>query len=121
MDVKINNTTYQVGVASLSRSVRKEEKYRVTTEDGNVHREIRATYLDFTLSVGNIGQDAYNALVDMLTALDDDATVTVGGATYTGSFDGIQDEVVLEDEDGELLWSNLAFSFSGTVPLEVSP
>lgn len=123
MSLKINGTEYAVGAASIARSIRRNEKYRVTTEDGVVHREVRATYMDFTLSVGNFGSAAYNSLMAALQTTMDDITVELPGAsgemeTYTGVFDSITDEVI-NDDGSEVLWDNLTLSFTGTVPLEV--
>ncbi|MEG2097328.1 MAG: hypothetical protein RRY65_04100 [Pseudoflavonifractor sp.] len=123
MGLKINSTEYAVGIASVTRSIRREEKYRVTTEDGVVHREVRATYMDFTLSVGNFGSAAYDSLMTALRTATDDITVELPGIsgaveTYTGVFDGIADEVI-NDDGSEVLWNNLALNFTGTIPMEV--
>ena len=95
----------------------------MTTEDGVVHREVRATYLDFTLSVGNLDSSAYDALLRALYAADGDVTVELPCEAstvevYTGTFDGISDEAITQTED-ETLWDNLSLHFTGTQPLEV--
>lgn len=123
MGLKLNGTEYAVGMASITRSFRRSEKYRVTTEDGVVHREVRATYLDFTLAIGNFGQAAYDSLMALLRSSTDDITVELpSGSTvveiYTGTFDSIADEVTNDDGE-EVTWDNLALTFTGTVPLEV--
>jgi hypothetical protein len=122
MTVKLNGTVYNVGVASVSRSLRREEKYRVTTEDGKTHREVRATYLDFSLELGSFGKTEYDRLLSFLHSTTDDITVELPRSateteSYTGVFDDITDEVISEDADG-VLWDNLALSFTGTVPVE---
>lgn len=43
-ELKIGNSIFRVGLVSLSRSFRVDEKYRVTTEDGKIRREIRGIY-----------------------------------------------------------------------------
>ena len=91
MNIKLNGTVYAVGVASVSRTLRRTEKYRVTTEDGRTHREGQATYMDFALNLGSFG---------------------------AAVFDNVSDEIITEDEDG-VLWDNLTLSFTGTEPLEV--
>jgi len=121
--MKINGVEFDVGVASVSRSLRRKEKYRVTTEDGIVHREVQATYLDFTLSIGNFGQAAYDDLMALLRSTTDDITVELPKdstrvETYTGVFDSITDEVSADDGH-EVTWDNLSLSFIGTVPLGV--
>lgn len=123
MGIKINGAVYDVGVAGLARGLRRDEKYRVTTEDGVMHREVRGVYRDFTLSLGNFGKAAYDALMAALTAVDmvtvelPDAAAVTG--QYTGVFDSVTDEALTEEADGTVWWDNLALSFTGTVPLEV--
>ncbi|MEG2096544.1 MAG: hypothetical protein RRY65_00100 [Pseudoflavonifractor sp.] len=123
MGLKINGIEYAVGVASIARSFRKTEKYRVTTEDGVVHREVQATYADFALSIGNFGAAAYDRLMAALRASAGDITVELPGASsgvevYTGAFDTVSDEVITED-GGVTVWDNLTLSFTGTIPLGV--
>lgn len=123
MVLKINGVEYAVGIASVARSIRRDEKYRVTTEDGVVHREVRATYMDFTLSLGNFGRAAYDGLIAALQSSTGDITVELSGAsgeveTYTGVFDSITDEII-NDDGSEVLWDNLVLAFTGTVPVEV--
>ena len=123
MTVKLNGNIYTVGVASVSRSLRRKEKYRVTTEDGKTHREVQATYLDFALSLGNFGAAEYDRLMALLRSTTDDITVelpssSTGVESYVGVFDTITDEVISEDDNG-VLWDNLSLSFTGTEPVEV--
>lgn len=123
MAIKIDGVLYDVGTASVARTVRRDEKYRVTTEDGVVHREVRATYLDFVLSLGNFDQVDYDALMEAIQSTTDDMTIELpkNGTqweTYTGVFDSITDSVV-NDDGTTVTWDNLALSFTGTVPLEV--
>ena len=121
--LKINNIEYDVGVASVSRSLRVDEKYRVKTEDGVVHREIRAKYMDFMLSVGNFGKSAYDALLTVLLEADGDVTIEISKSAsitevYMGVFDMVTDEIA-SDDGTEVTWDNLTLAFTGTVPLEV--
>lgn len=123
MDIKINDVTYAVGTASVSRSIRRKEKYRVTTEDGVTHREVQASYLDFSLSLGNLGQAAYDSLMEMLRSTTDDVSVELPRSAtvtevYSGTFDSISDEII-NDDGTEVIWDNLSLSFTGTVPVEV--
>ena len=123
MTVKLNGTLYTVGVASVTRSLRRKEKYRVTTEDGKTHREVQATYLDFALSLGNFGAAEYDRLMAFLRSTTDDITVELpSGSTavesYVGVFDTVKDEIISEDGDG-VLGDNLTLSFTGTEPVEV--
>lgn len=121
--LKINDIEYNVGMATISRSIRVDEKYRVKTEDGIIHREIRAKYMDFMLTVGNFGQADYNALIAALRAVNEDVTVELSkNATevevYTGTFDTIADEIATDDGT-EVTWDKLSLTFTGTIPLEV--
>jgi hypothetical protein len=123
MTFKINGTAYAVGVASVSRRLRQTEKYRVTTEDGSVHREVQATYQDFTLSLGNLGTADYDSLMAFLTSCTSDVTLELpmdAGSTqvYTGLFSGIAD-AVLCDDGTETIWDNFSLTFTGTIPLGV--
>lgn len=123
MGIIIDGVEYNVGTAKLSRSYRKEYKYRVTTEDGVAHSEIRAVYVDFSLSLGNVDHAAYDRLMAALLAATGNVAVVLpsgstGAETYTGEFDGISDEVITGDDTG-LIWDNLTLDFIGTVPAEV--
>lgn len=118
MQIRINGEGIALGVAEVQRSLRQREKYRVTTEDGVTHREVAATYVDFTLQLGNFGKAAYDRLWTLLAGCDEVYTVEVGGEVYTGFFDGISDELLTEDDEG-LWWDNLSLSFVAAAPLEV--
>ena len=41
MTIEINGVAFRVGVLNLKREFNIEEKYRITTENGKKHREIR--------------------------------------------------------------------------------
>ena len=123
MNIKLNGTVYAVGVASVTRTLRRTEKYRVTTEDGRTHREVQATYMDFALNLGSFGSAEYDRLMSLLRSTTDDIAVELpsshtGTETYAGAFDSVSDEIITEDEDG-VLWDNLTLSFTGTEPLGV--
>lgn len=122
LDLIINEEIFEVGVASLKRTIRREEKYNVMTEDGRRHREVRAVFLDFTLEVGNLNNEDYQGLMELLSGkpADEPVTVEVDGAACTGWFDGITDEALFEDGEG-IWWDRLGLSFTGTEPLEVKP
>ena len=124
MDLIINDVRYAVGFAALSRTARKETKYRVTTEDGKVHQEVRAVYLDFALELGNVDAGEYDRLVADVTAAGE-CVISLPESrmetrNYVGVFDGITDGVLYEADDG-VYYDNLQMTFTGTQPLEVSP
>ena len=77
----------------------------------------------FDLCLGNFDAVANDSLMDLLKKAIGDCTIilpsgSTGSETYTGSFDGIKDEVITQNGN-ETFWDNLTLSFSGTVPLEV--
>ena len=101
MNIKLNGTVYAVGVASVSRTLRRTEKYRVTTEDGRTHREVQATYMDFALNLGSFGSAEYDRLMSLLRSTTDDIAVELpsshtGTETYVGAFDNVSDEIITE-------------------------
>lgn len=123
MAIIVNGIEYNVETAKLSRSYRKDYKYKAVTEDGVTHSEIRAVYVDFSLTLGNVDRTAYDRLMAALLASAGNVTVVLpkdstDAGTYTGEFDGIADSVLLENEDG-IYWDNLSLNFIGTVPAEV--
>ena len=125
MAIIINGEEFNVELSRLGRSYRKDYKYRVTTEDGVVHSELRAMYMDFDLGLGNVDANAYDRLMELLKRAVGDCSIVLpadssGSATYHGEFDGIKDEVITQDGDMNF-WDNLTLSFIGTVPLEVDP
>lgn len=122
MDVIINEEVYDVGVASVKRTIRREEKYNVMTEDGRRHREIRGVYLDFTLELGGLDGEEYGRLMEFLRGGEagGDVRLQVGEDVYTGFFDGITDQALFEDEDG-IWWDRLSLAFTGSVPVEEVP
>lgn len=124
MNIIIDSTTYNVGIASVKRSIRREYKYSVTTEDGKVHQELLAMYIDWDLSLGNINSVNYDTLMAKLRSATGNVTLTMPNAsgtteTYTGIVEGISDGILVDYGD-EVMWDNLSVSFTGTVPVEAS-
>lgn len=72
--LKIGTQEFTVGLVKLNRKFRMEEKYRVTTEDGQLHREIRGVYTDYALEIGDVDQAQYDRLVETLTADEESQT-----------------------------------------------
>ena len=121
--MKVNSIEYNVGEASIKRSLRVEEKYRVMTEDGKIHREVRSNYVDFSLELGNLSKTDYDSLMTAIMTAQTDITITLpstaaGTKTYVGVFDGVSDEVITDD-GAEVTWDRLCLEFTGTVPMEV--
>ena len=110
---------------SLSRSFRVDEKYRVTTEDGKIRREIRGIYTDYAVEIGDVDQEQYDLLIETLTSTEESQTVTlpygrVGTITFQAAFESISDGIsyIDEDDDGndEYFWDNLTVTFTAFEP-----
>lgn len=126
MDIlQIGTQKFTVGLVKLNRNFRIDEKYRVTTEDGKVHREIRGIYMDYTLEIGDVDQTQYDALIETLTSDEESQTVTLpygrsGTVTFQAAFESISDGVTYidEDEDGNDMnfWDGLTVTFTAFTP-----
>lgn len=126
MDIlQIGTQEFTVGLVKLNRSFRIDEKYRVTTEDGQVHREIRGVYTDYSIEIGDVDQMQYDALVETLTSSEESQTVTLpygrnGTITFQAAFESISDGVTYidEDEDGNDVnfWDGLTVTFTAFTP-----
>lgn len=123
MDIlKIGDKSFDVGFVKLKRSFSIEEKYRVTTENGRIRREISGIYTNYALTIGNIDADQYDALIETLIANKESQTVTMpygknGTLTFDAAFEDISDECILEEED-ECYWDNLTVTFTAFTPRE---
>lgn len=128
MDIlKIGTQEFSVGLVQLNRNFRIDEKYRVTTEDGQIHREIRGIYTDYSLEIGDVDPQQYDALLETLTSSAESQTVTLpygrgGTITFQAAFESISDGVTYidEDEDGNdvYFWDNLTVTFTAFTPKE---
>lgn len=126
MDIlKIGNREFAVGLVKLNRSFRIGEKYRVTTEDGQLHREIRGVYTDYSLEIGDVDQAQYDALIEMLTSDEESQTVILpygknGTITFQAAFESISDGVSYMDEDETgndiVFWDGLTVTFTAFTP-----
>lgn len=126
MDIlQIGTQKFTVGLVKLNRNFRIDEKYRVTTENGQVHREIRGIYTDYTLEIGDVDQTQYDALIETLTSDEESQTVTLpygrsGTVTFQAAFERISDGVTYidEDEDGNDVnfWDGLTVTFTAFTP-----
>ena len=116
MTIEINGVAFQVGVLNLKREFNIEEKYRITTENGKKHREIRGIYKCYTLTVGNIDEDIYDSLIEVLTSTDEYQKVKLpygktGFTEYEAMFESISDELMYE-RGGKRYWTNLSIKFT---------
>lgn len=128
--LKIGTQEFIVGLVKLGRKFRMDEKYRVTTEDGQLHREIRGVYTDYVLEIGDVNQAQYDQLIETLTSDDESQLVTVpygarGTITFRAAFESISDGIsyIDEDEDGGdmYFWDNLTVNFTAFAPKGVAP
>ena len=123
--LKIGEQEFTVGLVSLSRNFRIDEKYRVTTEDGQIRREIRGIYTDYSVVIGDVDQAQYDLLIDALTSSEESQVVTLpygrnGTVTFRAAFESISDGISYIDEDGdgndEYFWDGLNITFTAFTP-----
>lgn len=123
--LKIGEQEFTVGLVSLSRNFRIDEKYRVTTEDGQIRREIRGIYTDYSVVIGDVDQAQYDLLIDALTSSEESQVVTLpygrnGTVTFRAAFESISDGIsyIDEDSDGndEYFWDDLNITFTAFTP-----
>lgn len=123
--LKIGEQEFTVGLVSLSRNFRIDEKYRVTTEDGQIRREIRGIYTDYSVVIGDVDQTQYDMLIDILTSSEESQLVTLpygrnGTVTFAAAFESISDGISYIDEDDEgndeYYWDNLSITFTAFTP-----
>lgn len=123
--LKIGEQEFTVGLVSLSRNFRIDEKYRVTTEDGQIRREIRGIYTDYSVVIGDVDQAQYDLLIDTLTSSEESQVVTLpygrnGTVTFRAAFESISDGIsyIDEDSDGndEYFWDDLNITFTAFTP-----
>lgn len=123
--LKIGDAEFNVGFVSLNRNFRISEKYRVTTEDGQLRREIRGIYTDYSVTIGDVDQEQYDLLIDTLTSAEESQIVTLpygknGTVTFRAAFESISDGVsyIDVDEDGndEYFWDDLKITFTAFTP-----
>lgn len=123
--LKIGDAEFNVGFVSLSRNFRISEKYRVTTEDGQLRREIRGIYTDYSVTIGDVDQEQYDLLIDTLTSADESQIVTLpygknGTVTFRAAFESISDGISYIDEDeygnDEYFWDDLKITFTAFTP-----
>ena len=100
--------------AELRRTFSKHEKYRVRTMDGRIRREVAGTYITYSLSLGNVNQEKYDELIDLLLSDDEYATVIMPHTRIAGKnvvfdaiYEDITDELITEELDGTRCWDNL--------------
>ena len=121
MVITINGAPYKVGVAEVKRDFTFETKYNLTTEDGVKHREISGLYRAYSLVLGNINKDTYDALLNAFLTADEYVTVTLpdgktGSVTYEAFVDSISDELI-KDYNGVRFWDKLVIKFDSREPI----
>lgn len=128
MDVlQIGNQTFSVGLVSVERDFQVVEKYRVTTEDDTIRREVSGVYVGYKLEIGNVDQAQYDRLIEVLTSTEESQTVTLpygrnGTLTFEAAFENISDGIRYIDEDDEgndvYFWDGLTVTLTAFTPKE---
>ena len=119
---KINSKTYNVPIESVQRKYTKDYKYQVTTEDGKNHSEVRAVYVDYTVTIGCIDEAAYYELINDLSGATSEYTAEL---PYNGDMITIECDISLSgdsimiDNGTERIWDGLSLTFSANAPLGV--
>ena len=116
----LDGISYDVGVAAVSREAKLEERYRITTADGKIHREVQGVYFTYQLTLGNIAKAAYDNLYAKLTEPVAYHSITVpygaqDSLTFEALFQGVSDEIIT-DVGGEHYWDKLTVSFQARSP-----
>lgn len=123
--LKIGDAEFDVGFVFLGRNFRISEKYRVTTEDGQLRREIRGVYTDYSVTIGDVDQEQYDLLIDTLTSAEESQIVTLpygknGTVTFRAAFESISDGISYIDIDeygnDEYFWDDLKITFTAFTP-----
>lgn len=122
---KINNTEFTgVGIASLQRSLKRDLKYDVVTEDGRRHSEVKAIYPVYTLTLGGIRQAEYDALYAAVNTYTKSLEVTLPDGqrdiTFSAMVEIGGDSLVFVERDGTRRWDGLTLTITGVTPMERS-
>ena len=116
----INGMVFDVELAKLRRTLRQTEKYRVTTEDGVVHREVAATYYDYAIQLGGFDQAAYDAIMAELSRPAATAVFVVpdgqGEVALEAIYSGVGDELAVDDGQTKY-WEGLTLTLTAVNPL----
>lgn len=122
--IQIDGVGYQVGIISLKRSIKKEYKYNVISEDGTRHFEMQALYRVYTVALGNMDAAEYDALYKAVSESAGAVSLVMpDGQTdinMTATLENISDGLEFIGSDGSRLFSGLSFTATDVNPLEVS-
>lgn len=116
MALIIDSITYDLPLKVLNRKAESLFKFAERTQDGVLHSEILAVYINYDLQVAMSTSNVvdYAALYLKLTEPVETHTITILGATFTCYFAGISDEVA---KDGTSpTFRNLSFSVIAVDP-----
>lgn len=121
MTIEIDGKPYTVGVFNLKRDFEIKEKYNVTTEDGVRHRELVGIYKNYTLLLGNVSEDTYDALLSVFISNKEYQRVKLpdgknGFITFNAMFKNIFDELMTK-RNGIRFWNNITVRFEATEPI----
>ena len=119
----VNGVNYDsVGISNLQRSVKRDYKYDVTTEDGIRHMETRAIYPVYTVTFGSISDQAtYDSIRAALNNYSETCEVTLPDGqdtiTFTAVADIGSDAIECIYPDGTVRWDNMVVTFTGVEPI----
>lgn len=121
--IKIDDTVFDVDYTEFKRNIRIEDKYRMVTADGTTNREPLGTYYEYSLTLGNVPPEIYDALIDKLTEPVPYHTIELmdahaGTRSFEAIYDDISDELIVDTPTGRI-WDNIAIKFTMRRPIEV--
>ncbi len=118
--IKIDGTTYDVPVISLTRKADFLDKYAKRTEDGDMQRELIGVYFNYQLKLGvTLDRAEYQRFWDKITEPKEFHQVTLpdegGEYTFTAYVSNVSDELLLQDSHGNT-FKGTAVNFTAKSP-----
>lgn len=118
---KIDGREFTIGIESLQRSIKKNLKYDVVTEDGVRHTEIKSMHQEYSLTLGSINQAEYDALYATVNTYAQSLSVTLPDGQSDTTFDATVemggDALVLINSDGTRRWDGLTLTITSITPI----
>lgn len=117
---KIGEREFGDCIVDIQRGVNRETAYDVTTEDGVRHAPVRALYPVYSLTLGNIHQEEYDALYELANTYAESLTVTLpdgqSDITFPATVEIGGDGLVFVEQNGTRRWDGLTLTITGTTP-----
>lgn len=123
--ITVNGTDYSsAGIHDIQRSVKRDYKYDVTTEDGVRHTETRALYPVYNVTFRSLDQETYDALREEIMGGGETVTVILPDGQDEVQFEAIaeigSDAIQFIESNGTVRWDRMIVTFTGVEPLERS-